>query len=76
MTETNHETSGWYGYSRAGSGPYRMPPRGPWSSESEAQDALDRWRESVGSIAGTVEAAHSIRLAGPYRTRAAARRAL
>ena len=67
--------SGWYTILHAGSGPYTMPPRGPWSSEDEALDALDRWSDRVGHLAGMIIAAHTVRLAGPYPTRERARRA-
>lgn len=51
------------------------PPAGPFKSVKEAEEALNRWRERLGCIAGTVEAAHGICLLGPFTTREAARRA-
>lgn len=47
-------------------------PRGPWHTEDDARAALQRWRERQGSEAGSAEAATSVRIYGPYRTRAAA----
>lgn len=48
-------------------------PRGPWRSEEEARAALDRWRQRIGANAGTIEAAHNLRIVGPFRTREIAR---
>lgn len=42
---------------------------------NEVSDALDAWRERAGHLAGTAEAACSVRIAGPFRTRAEARNA-
>jgi len=52
-------------------------PRGPWKSEAEAEAALDRWveRRDLDSEWGTIQAAHNIRVVGPFRTRAIARQA-
>ena len=69
---TPHE---WYTTVRFGSGPYPMPPRGPWKSLDEAHAAMDRWRARVGSLAGTIIAAHHIEIVGPYKSRRAARAA-
>ena len=68
-------TSEWYTTVHAGRGPYTMPPRGPWRGEDAAYDAMARWRGRVGHMAGTICAAHSVGLAGPYSTRRAARAA-
>lgn len=65
----------WYTTVSFGSGPYAMPPRGPWRSIAEAEDAIERWEDRVAHLAGTIRAAHSVRLVGPYRTRHAARQA-
>ncbi len=51
-----------------------MPPRGPWSSREAATLAIQRWRERVGHVAGTILAARSARLV-PFRSRAEARAA-
>ena len=59
----------WYIIVRSGSGPYPMPPRGPFDGIDAAEDAIERWRSKVGSLAGTIMAAHSIRIYGPYCTR-------
>ena len=48
-------------------------PRGPWRSREAAEAAMGRWRTRVGSLAGTIMAAHSVRLVGPFPTRDAAR---
>ena len=50
-------------------------PRGPWRTTAEARAALGRWSERLGWEAGSVEAACTVRIVGPYDTRAAARRA-
>ncbi len=63
----------WYRIVSFGSGPYEMPPVGAWPNRDAAAAALDRWRERAGWGAGTREAAHSVRIYGPYRTRAEAR---
>ena len=65
--------SGWYTIVRFGSGPYPMPPRGPWKGEEAARAAMDRWRARVGWMAGTIVAAHGVQIVGPYRTREIAR---
>jgi hypothetical protein len=44
-------------------------------TREDCENALARWRQRAGHLAGTAEAAHSIRVAGPYSTRARARRA-
>jgi len=50
-------------------------PRGPWKSEAEAEEALDRWveRRDLADLWGTIQAAHNIRVVGPFRTREIAR---
>lgn len=50
-------------------------PRGPFASVDGAREALSRWRARAGWLAGTAEAAHSIRVVGPYATRREARAA-
>lgn len=50
-------------------------PRGTTGSLDECRGALARWRDRAGSLAGAAEAACSVRIVGPYATRAAARRA-
>lgn len=65
----------WHAIVRWGQGPYRMPPRGPYRTRGEAEAALDRYAERMGSLWGTIQAAHSVRVYGPYPTRDAARRA-
>jgi len=62
----------WYAVATFGSGPYAMPPRGPWNCISDAEDAIARWRERAGSLAGTIAAAHTVRLVGPFHTRSEA----
>lgn len=72
---------GWWGLvSFGGAGVTAYPtdwPRGPWKAQEEGERALDRWvkRRGLESIAGTIWAAHNIRIVGPYRTRKEARRA-
>ena len=70
--QSAHAT-GWYRIVAWGTGPYRMPPTGPWPSAGEADAALQRWRERAGDMAGTIEAAHSVRVYGPYASRREAR---
>jgi hypothetical protein len=65
----------WYTIVWAGSGPYTMPPRGPWKRLDDAYDALARWRTRAGHLTGTIEAAHNVRVVGPFATRAQAREA-
>ena len=73
---THNADDGWFSILRWGHcNAYPMPPRGPYRGRREALEALGRWRERAGSLAGTIEAAHSVRLAGPFATRAAARNA-
>jgi len=73
MADTNDEQSDeWWVCATFGTGPYRMPPRGPWRGRRTAELALDRWAQHAGYLAGTITAAHSVRLRGPYRTRAKA----
>lgn len=50
-------------------------PRGPWHGEDAAHDAMDRWSARRGHLAGTEAAAHTIRVVGPFCTRAEAREA-
>lgn len=62
----------WYTIVWFGSGPYKMPPVGPWQTREDAENALNRWRKSVGANAGTIESAHNFRIYG-YKTRGHAR---
>jgi hypothetical protein len=48
-------------------------PRGPYRSRDDAETALAVWRERKGCLAGSIEAASSLRITGPYPTRAVAR---
>jgi len=50
-------------------------PRSAVGSREQVEGALDRWRSRAGWLAGTAEAACSVRVAGPYSSRARARRA-
>ena len=50
-------------------------PRGPWANVEDANDAVQRWRERKGADAGEIEAASSLRIAGPFPNRAVARHA-
>lgn len=71
MTETTPTAdTGWWTTVGFGGTP---TPRGPWHSRADAEDAVARWEERTGSEAGTLLAAHSVRIQGPYSTRAAAR---
>ena len=60
----------WYVIARSGS---IDCPRSAYASIDEAQDALDRWGERQGHLAGSTVQAHNVRITGPYRTRAIAR---
>jgi hypothetical protein len=64
----NHK-SGWFTTVSWGSGPYPLPPRGPWHTREEAEAAWSRWAARVGSLAGTIIAAHSARIVGPFPSR-------
>ena len=60
----------WYAWVRFGGNP--SPAKGPFKTVEEAKAALERFRERYGALAGTYEAAGSIRL-NEYPTRAKAR---
>lgn len=47
-------------------------PQGPWNNTADATRALTRWINQRGAQAGTLIAAHSIRI-NEYETRAQAR---
>jgi len=66
MTQTNT----WYTYVRFGSDP--MPARGPFRSIEEADAAMENFQARYGHLAGTYLASGSVRLVGPYATRAKA----
>jgi len=60
---------GWYG-------PLTVsPPRGPWHGAEAAEEALDRWAARAGQHAGSAMAAMSIRIVGPFCSRAVAQAA-
>lgn len=50
-------------------------PSGPWKSEEAAAGAMSHWRDRKGADAGSIEAASSLRVVGPFRSRAIARQA-
>ena len=60
----------WYTYVRAGLNP--MPAKGPFSSIEEADAAMERFTFREGYRAGTYLASGSVRLVGPFATRAEA----
>lgn len=60
----------WYTFVRFGSDP--MPAKGPFKSIEEAETAMESFRERYGHLAGTYLASGSVRLVGPYPTRAKA----
>jgi len=64
---------GWYAV--VSWGPHYDGPCGPYRSYGEAREALGRWSNRKGAEAGTIMAAASVRIYGPYGTRAAARKA-
>jgi hypothetical protein len=61
----------WFTWATCGGGP--APARGPFRSIEEALDALQRFREKHGAMAGTYERAGSLRLKA-YPTRGKARK--
>ena len=63
----------WYKILTAGQ--HYDGPRGPFRSRDDAETALSAWRERKGCLAGTIEAASSLRIAGPYPSRTIARNA-
>jgi hypothetical protein len=65
--------NGWYAILTWGSS--YDGPCGPWKSEADAEASLGRWRYRKGAEAGSIEAASSLRIAGPFPTRDAARSA-
>lgn len=60
----------YFTFVRFGSDP--MPARGPFTSIQDANDAMDRFNSRYGHLAGTYLASGSVRLVGPYSTRAKA----
>lgn len=60
----------YYTFVCFGSGP--MPARGPFRSLEEADEAMARFQSRHGYVAGTYLASGSVRLVGPYPTRAKA----
>ena len=74
------EVSGWYAAVSSGGGhaSYLTDwPRGPWRSKEAGQEAIGRWaaRRGIDAKLGTIRAAHHLRVVGPFRTRAIARKA-
>jgi len=69
----------WYTVVSSGANaPYPTDwPRGPWKSEAEAAQALGQWamRRHLCDTWATIQAAHNVRIVGPFRTRAIARSA-
>jgi len=74
-----NEANGWYTLvSHGGAMVTAYPtdwPRGPWRSEDEGREALERWatRRGVADLLGTIMAAHNLQIVGPFRTREIAR---
>ena len=64
------EKSTWFTYVRFGSDP--MPARGPFRSIEEADTAMENFQGRYGHLAGTYLASGSVRLVGPFATRAKA----
>jgi hypothetical protein len=62
-------------YTIVGFGSHPKPARGPFNSIDKADDAVDRFRSKYGYKAGEYLSAGSVRLIGPFDTRAAAARA-
>lgn len=48
-------------------------PRGPWRTVEEAQASCDRWATRKGAGAGSLLAAGSARILGPFASRRSAR---
>ena len=72
---TIKDAHGWFTTVSSGSGPYTMPPSGPWYGRDAALAAMEGWRGRAGYLAGTIAAAHSVAVVGPFRSRAEARAA-
>lgn len=76
-----NKANGWYTLvSHGGAMVTAYPtdwPRGPWRSEDDGREALERWatRRGVAELLGTITSAHNLRIVGPFRTRAIARQA-
>jgi hypothetical protein len=68
-----NNTTTWFAILTAGSSP--RPAQGPFRSIEDAREAVQRFRESKGSLAGTYLASGSALIAGPYPTRAKAKAA-
>jgi hypothetical protein len=70
-------TNGWWTVVSHGGAMVRVYkanwPRGPWTSQNAAESAVARWRRRTGANAGTIEAAHSLQVVGPFQTRQVAR---
>jgi hypothetical protein len=60
----------WYTFVSFGSDP--MPARGPFRSIEEADAAMENFQARHGHLAGTWLASGSVRMVGPYPTRAKA----
>ena len=63
----------WYAYVSWGSDP--TPARGPFRSAEEANAAMERFHCRHGHMSDTWLESGSVRLAGPFATRKAAREA-
>lgn len=47
-------------------------PAGPWRGETAAREAFGRWQDRQGAAAGTLIAAHTLRIVGPFCSRSKA----
>ncbi len=63
----------WYTFVRFGSDP--MPARGPFKSVEEADEAMEAFRFRYGHLAASYLASGSVRMVGPFPSRAKARNA-
>lgn len=66
-------SGGWFAVVSVGT-KYKGP-RGPFRSREEADEAVRRWSAREGYLGGSILAAASVRVYGPYATRRAAKRA-
>lgn len=75
-SEGGRAVNTWYAIVWHGSfGRYRQPPTGPWPSLEHARQAAAAWRDRIGADQGATPAHTTVRIVGPYRTRAEARNA-